>query len=338
MNRAMVGGGVRAFIVLSFIVFSCTLGKAEESVDSVNICSSNLPYRWNGIAYFYAGTFTTHLVSSVGLDSVAKLVLSVTKPVNPCVKIIADSQTVCRGATVNILATNNLSVRVHYTLLTPYYTLNMGDGTDSIFKYTPKNGDSVSVRMDLSDTIGCFVNQPVYSNTLLFKVKDSVVPKVVLTSSSEVADGSPVKFNALVTDGGDKPVCTFRINQAVVQFGFETSYTMALPSCGDSICCCIHTAMGCFVNDSAKSNVVVLKPKNAFALYPNPASGYVTIDCPQNKRIGELYLTSASGKVLLCRKLATSHTCIDLYGIVSGVYMATLASNEGRLIQKLVVR
>jgi len=338
MNRAMVVRGVRALIMLLFIVTFGTLVKAAEPVDSIHFCSADLPCRWNGNAYYLSGVYSTHLVNSVGLDSVATLVLTVIKPIIPSVTIATGTQVVCRGNLVDIIATNNASVRAHYTLFTPHYTLNMGDGGDSSFKYAPKDGDSVSVRMDIADTVGCFVHQSVFSNKLFFRVNERLVPSVSLTSTSEVADGSPVTFNALVTNGGEKPVCTFSINQVVVQSGFETSYTMAVPSCGDSICCCIHTEMGCVVNDSARSNVVVLKPKNAFALYPNPAFGHVAIDCPQKQHIGELYLTSVSGKVVFNRRLTTSHSCIDLSGIAPGVYMVTLESTEGKLMEKLVVQ
>ncbi len=50
------------------------------SSTSITICQVDLPYSWNGNIYTIAGTYTVHLTTSVGCDSVATLILNVNQP------------------------------------------------------------------------------------------------------------------------------------------------------------------------------------------------------------------------------------------------------------------
>jgi len=49
----------------------------STSTNTVSICSSDLPYKWNGLTFSSAGTQTARLTNSVGCDSLATLVLDV---------------------------------------------------------------------------------------------------------------------------------------------------------------------------------------------------------------------------------------------------------------------
>ncbi len=49
----------------------------SSSSTSLSVCSSALPYSWNGLSFNTAGTQTAHLTNSVGCDSAASLILSV---------------------------------------------------------------------------------------------------------------------------------------------------------------------------------------------------------------------------------------------------------------------
>ncbi len=55
-----------------------SLKAGTTSTTPVSICANSFPYTWNGIAYNTAGTYTIHLTNSIGCDSAATLVLSVT--------------------------------------------------------------------------------------------------------------------------------------------------------------------------------------------------------------------------------------------------------------------
>ena len=50
------------------------------STTNISTCISNLPYNWNGSAYNASGTYTKHLPSVLGCDSIATLNLTVNVP------------------------------------------------------------------------------------------------------------------------------------------------------------------------------------------------------------------------------------------------------------------
>ncbi|MFT3981040.1 MAG: gliding motility-associated C-terminal domain-containing protein [Ferruginibacter sp.] len=53
---------------------------ATSSLTSIAICSSALPYSWNGNLYTGAGSYTVHLTNSNGCDSAAVLQLAISNP------------------------------------------------------------------------------------------------------------------------------------------------------------------------------------------------------------------------------------------------------------------
>jgi len=68
-----VGCDSAATLVLSLIANSV-------SSASVSICTTALPYLWNGNSYPTAGTYTVHLTNYAGCDSAATLILSIKSP------------------------------------------------------------------------------------------------------------------------------------------------------------------------------------------------------------------------------------------------------------------
>jgi hypothetical protein len=54
-----------------------TVNQATTSSTSTSVCTSDLPYSWNGLTFAAAGTQTAHITNSAGCDSAATLVLTV---------------------------------------------------------------------------------------------------------------------------------------------------------------------------------------------------------------------------------------------------------------------
>jgi gliding motility-associated-like protein len=67
-----------------------TIKPIPSSTTTLRICNASLPYTWNSIECHSSGTYTAHLVSSTGCDSVANLNLSAQPVINTSVV-----QTVC---------------------------------------------------------------------------------------------------------------------------------------------------------------------------------------------------------------------------------------------------
>jgi gliding motility-associated-like protein len=64
----------------SVATLNLTVNAASASTTNVTVCSSALPYSWNGTPYNAAGTYTAMFTNSVGCDSIATLNLAVTTP------------------------------------------------------------------------------------------------------------------------------------------------------------------------------------------------------------------------------------------------------------------
>src|ERR1019366_3981488 len=55
----------------SAATLALTVNPTSTSTTSISICSSALPYTWNGLTFTAAGSQTAHLTNSVGCDSAA---------------------------------------------------------------------------------------------------------------------------------------------------------------------------------------------------------------------------------------------------------------------------
>ncbi len=61
----------------SAATLNLTVNAATNSTTAITICSSELPYSWNGLTYTAAGSQTAHLTNEAGCDSAATLDLTV---------------------------------------------------------------------------------------------------------------------------------------------------------------------------------------------------------------------------------------------------------------------
>ena len=73
----------------SLIVISVTVKQASTSTTNITVCSSQLPFNWNGTNLSSNGPFTAHLTNAIGCDSAATVVLTVTA--NPVVNKITSN-------------------------------------------------------------------------------------------------------------------------------------------------------------------------------------------------------------------------------------------------------
>ncbi len=81
--------------------FSFVVKPVSTSTTNLSICSSALPYTWNGLTFNAAGTQTAHLTNSSGCDSAATLNLTVNAM--PTVAAITGTPgSLCSGSTVQL--------------------------------------------------------------------------------------------------------------------------------------------------------------------------------------------------------------------------------------------
>ena len=109
------------------------------SNNNTSICSSQLPYLWNGVNYNTAGTYTWNGINATGCDSLATLILNIQPNVTPSFSI---TQSICSGDILTLPTTSlngiigNWSPALNNTATTTYtFTPNAGQ-CSSTFQQT----------------------------------------------------------------------------------------------------------------------------------------------------------------------------------------------------------
>src|SRR6185369_13509157 len=82
----------------SIVTLTLNVNPVLTSTDTVTICSSSLPYIWNGNSYNAGGTYFDTLTGQTGCDSIAKLILNVNA--SP-VLLVTNPAAVCEPSTVD---------------------------------------------------------------------------------------------------------------------------------------------------------------------------------------------------------------------------------------------
>jgi hypothetical protein len=140
-----------------------TVNQATASSTNVTVCSSALPYNWNGNSYNMPGSYTVHLTNAAGCDSAATLVLAVSAP---SAVLTATKMVFCgpNGATPATVKATNGTAPYQYSI----------DGTN----YQPTNGFNVKAgtyTAAVKDAAGCAFT----SNTVTI-----IAPAALLTITS----------------------------------------------------------------------------------------------------------------------------------------------------------
>ncbi len=75
----------------------------------------------------------------------------------------------------------------------------------------------------------------------------------------------------------------------------------------------------------------------AFSLFPNPASGVLTVLTNDHGESGNLYILNSTGALIMKTKTNTNHTQVNICGYESGIYFVKFITKAGFSVQKLVV-
>jgi hypothetical protein len=75
--------------------------------------------------------------------------------------------------------------------------------------------------------------------------------------------------------------------------------------------------------------------KEGFRIYPNPASGRVTVESPNNT---DIQILDLQGKIVRSVKTESSYTSIDIRSLNSGIYIIRISDKNNILTEKLIVQ
>ena len=168
---------------------------ATSSVTSRYVCSSDLPYSWNGTSITAAGTYTVKLINAVGCDSVALLILKV-KQTNS-------------STTVKSVCTSQMPYLwngITCTAAGPYHvTLVNVNGCDSLATLVLNvNTSSASVR----DTTVCSNQLPLTWNGKTISAAGSYQQTLVNSVGCDSVATLEVTVHAVTTSSTIKNICT----------------------------------------------------------------------------------------------------------------------------------
>ncbi len=150
----------------SSATLNLTVKSTSTSTTNANICSG-VAYDFNGTSYTKAGTYVAHLTNSVGCDSAATLILTVTLPVTPTLTLSATATTITVGTSVTFTArpTNSGGAAIYQwykngALVTGFWNTYT---TSSL-----NNNDTISCV--LTSSMSCVTNVTAKSNAIVMTV------------------------------------------------------------------------------------------------------------------------------------------------------------------------
>ncbi len=197
---------------------------SSNSITTVDICPSKLPFKWNGTKYTSGGTYTKNFTNSVGCDSITTLVLNV-DTITPTK--VSDTVSGCGPVVYNGKTYTSNTVLLD--------TLKTTDGCDSVYR-----------------TVTIMLNATVY-------------PKVtVATTANNITQGTPVTFTATATNAGTVNVYQWRKNSSYITNATSSTYTTDSLKNNDTISCVFITVNGCGKVYTAVSNEIII---TVFDLY-----------------------------------------------------------------------
>lgn len=200
-----------------------TVRNASSSTTSSSICSSDLPFKWNGNDFSAAGTYIVHLTNVFGCDSAATLHLTV-KPTSSS----TTNATICTNALPYLWNGNSYSVAGTYTV-------------------------------HLTNTVGCDS-----AATLILTTLQNTPSITINTSATAICKKMYVQFDATTFSEGLTPKYKWKINGNAVG-NAPQYYTDSLVH-SDIITCELFSSMPCLLSNSVTSNsiqITVLDSPNA---------------------------------------------------------------------------
>ncbi len=206
-----------------------SINQPTSSSTKLSICSSELPYTWNGLTFTGAGSLTAHLTNAVGCDSAATLVLTV----NP-VTTSTTSMSICPSSlpytwngltftdagTQSAHLTNSKGCDSVATLIlslnpTSASTINASICAGASYSFNGKTYDSAGTYVaHLTNSFGCDS-----AATLVLTVKYPTSS----TTSNSICAGNGYNFNGTIYDSAG--TYTLHLTNAV---GCDSTATLVL--------------------------------------------------------------------------------------------------------------
>ena len=346
------------------VVYDNTL-PTSSSTTNISICTSALPFLWNGLTFNSAGLQTAHFTNSVGCDSAATLNLSV--KTNYTLTASAGSNgnispngvsSVCSGSNITFTITPNSGYTITdvivdgvskgainsftFTNITANHSINASFSSLCLpSSYTMNvsicSGSSYSFNGNSYNTPGTYISHLTNAGgcdsavTLNLSIISNITPAVSInTATSVVCVNSNVTFNAIAVNGGASPVYQWKKNGIIAGNGVSITFSPNTLTNNDVISCLLTANNTCQTTATANSNTIQM------LVNTSPAIGVSTLQSSTLCTIGgttAAYNSNTSGGGYWTTSnplVATISTSNGASGIVTAVGngTATLTYNK----------
>ena len=222
----------------------------STSITNASFCLGGA-YSFDGTTYNSAGSYTAHLINSVGCDSAALLILTAIPNVTPAINISASTTSICAGTPITFTATltNEGSTPIYQWKVN---NVNVGTNNALFTSSTLNNNDVVTCVLIANNP--CQTANSVTSNSIKLTVANNLLPAISITASANaICSGTTVVFNGIVTNGGTSPILQWTKNGTNVGNNSATYIDASLIN-GDVITCQLTSNSTCVSQPNAVSN------------------------------------------------------------------------------------
>lgn len=294
-------------------------------------------YVWNNETYYESGDYTQQLLAANGCDSIVTLHLTL-YPTYTRTEIL----NLCRTQLPFTYEPENVTFDVDATsgeFFFPYATV---DGCDSSLTLIVNIGEPSETTLDISNCGPYTWNDNVYNESGTYTQNftsscncDSIVtlhltihpiPNVSISGNGQIAVG---ESTTLTASGAYTYVWSTGENTASITVAPTTNTTYRVTG---------TTQYGCTGTGSktieVTSGIVDNDSENGITLYPNPATHTITLQANGNKRMTEVAIYDATGRVLFRQKAAADKVDINVSNWTSGIYVVRIISEDSIAVKK----
>jgi hypothetical protein len=312
-----------------------TIKTTSSSTTNATICSSQLPYSWNGLTFTAAGSQTkTGFTNSQGCDSSATLNLTVVSTL----PAITSTSAVCAGSTTTL--SNAIPGGVWSTQATSQATINASTGL-----VTAKNAGTITIQYSKT---GCgsvtksFTINPIPAVPTITYAPGTVNPQAgAPTGGFCVGKTFTVVGTPNVPTGAWSATGTVSItNGGVVTINAVGAGTIKYTYTSAAGCINSRTMVGNGFACAARGVSVSgegLVVSGDFTMYPNPAKSVVSLQVDQLIGKGQIIVTDVYGKQIKTQYLSMGTNTIDVSNFSKGMYFVSMITSQGKTTKKLVV-
>ena len=169
------------------------------------------------------------------------------------ISISTTNNPVCEGSTATFAAsTSNKGASPNFQWVVNGNPIGTND---SIFAYSPSNGDQVISILTSSEQ--CSSNNPATSDTITMIVNPLLPVGISISASNNpVCEGLPVTFTGAAINGGSTPAYQWQVNG--INTGTNNPDFTYTPVDGDFVTCTLTSNVECVSNNPATSNSITM--------------------------------------------------------------------------------